>query len=62
MRLISFQHSGRRGIGVMTSDTAFIDLSRAAPQLPTDMRALLGIGKAWQQRVEHAIKGKAADY
>jgi len=62
MRLISFQHSGRRGIGVMTSDTAFIDLSKAAPQMPTDMRALLGIGKAWQQRVEQAIKGKAADY
>ena len=62
MRLISFQHSGRRGIGIMTSDTAFIDLSKAAPQMPTDMRALLGLGEVWQQRVEQAIKGKAADY
>ena len=62
MRLISFQHSGRRGIGVMTSDTEFIDLSKAAPNLPTDMRALIAMGRTWQQRVEHAIRGKAADY
>ncbi len=62
MRLISFNHSGRRGIGVMTSDTEFIDLTRAAPGLPTDMRALLGMGDAWQSRVEQAIRGKEADY
>lgn len=62
MRLISFEHSGSRAVGVMTSDTMFIDLSKAAPNLPTDMRALIGLGSAWQQRVEQAIKGKAADY
>ena len=62
MRLISFNHSGRRGIGVMTSDTAFIDLSKAAPGLPTDMRKLISLGDAWQQRVEQATRGRAADY
>ena len=62
MRLISFQHSGRRAVGVMTSDTAFIDLSKAAPNLPTNMRSLIRLGDAWQQRVEQAIKGKAADF
>lgn len=62
MRLISFQHSGRRAVGVMTSDTAFIDLSKAAPNLPTNMRSLISLGDAWQQRVEQAIKGKAADF
>lgn len=62
MRLISFDHSGRRAVGVMTSNTEFIDLSRAAPNLPTDMRALISMGPAWQQRVEQAIRGKAADY
>lgn len=62
MRLISFNHSGRRGIGIMVNDTQFIDLSRASPNLPTDMRKLLALGPAWQQRVEQAIRGKAADY
>lgn len=59
---MSFQHSGRRGIGVMTSDTAFIDLSKAAPNLPANMRSLISMGTAWRQRVEQAIKGKAADF
>ena len=62
MRLISFNHSGRRGVGIMTSDTEFIDLSKASPNMPTNMRALIGLGDAWQQRVEQAIRGKAADY
>lgn len=61
MRLISFLHQGRHGIGVMAGDTAIIDLARADPKLPTDMRALLGAGNDWRQRVEKAIKGKAAD-
>ena len=61
MRLISFQHRGRTGVGVMASDTTVIDLAKAAPSLPAEMRALLRIGESWRERVEEAVLGKAAD-
>ena len=61
MRLISFNHRGRAGIGVMSTDTTIIDLAKAAPSLPTSMRALLAMGEQWRERVEEAVAGKAAD-
>ena len=45
MRLISFEEQGQARIGVLkdTSAQAFVDLSLAAPTLPTDMTALLAL-------------------
>lgn len=45
MRLISFETQGRPGIGILKSTDAkeLIDLSLAAPALPTDMGALLAM-------------------
>ena len=45
MKLATFTHDGRTRIGVVT-DAGIIDLSTAAPDLPTDMRSFLAAGAA----------------
>lgn len=45
MKLATFTHDGRTRIGVVT-DAGIIDLSTAAPDLPTDMRSFLTAGAA----------------
>jgi 2-keto-4-pentenoate hydratase/2-oxohepta-3-ene-1,7-dioic acid hydratase in catechol pathway len=45
MRLVSFVHGGRTALGILNGDM-ITDLSRAAPDLPTDMSAFLSAGEA----------------
>ena len=60
MRLISYRHQGRAGVGVMTDDTSFVALSKAAPDLPTNLRAILALPDGLA-RVRRAVAGKPAD-
>ncbi len=54
MKLVTFDHSGRAGIGTLHAD-GIVDLAAAAPELPRDMTALLGAGReAW-------VRAAAAD-
>src|SRR5262245_5007616 len=43
MKLATFTHLGRTRVGVVTGDE-ILDLGAAAPTLPADMRAFLGLG------------------
>ena len=45
MKLASFSHGGRQRIGVVVGELV-IDLSAAAPNLPTDMTAFLAAGES----------------
>jgi len=55
MRLATFTSSGFTRIGVIVDDMV-VDLSRAAPELPTDMVALLDAGEAAMDLVRRAAK------
>ena len=47
MRLISYEHQGASGVGVMLDNERFVALSKAAPDLPSlpsTMRGILALG------------------
>ena len=44
MRLVTFDQSGAARLGVCAGDNV-VDLSKAAPDLPRDLVALIGAGK-----------------
>ncbi|HUK58649.1 MAG TPA: fumarylacetoacetate hydrolase family protein [Stellaceae bacterium] len=60
MRLISYRHQGRPGVGVMANDEAFVALSAAAPDLPSNLRLIITLPD-WQARVRRAIEGRKPD-
>jgi 2-keto-4-pentenoate hydratase/2-oxohepta-3-ene-1,7-dioic acid hydratase in catechol pathway len=49
MRLVSFEHGSRRGIGARTADDRVVDFA-ADPGLPTTMRAFVAAGDAALER------------
>lgn len=53
MRLCTFHHAGGLRIGVVTDD-GVVDLSQAAPELPTEMGALLAAGPDALRRASSA--------
>lgn len=60
MRVISYNHDGTHGVGVMVDDTGFVALSRAAPDLPDDLRKILEIDPSLEA-VRAAVAGRNAD-
>ncbi|HEY2664837.1 MAG TPA: fumarylacetoacetate hydrolase family protein [Candidatus Binataceae bacterium] len=56
MKLARFSHQGSSRIGAVVDD-AIVDLLSAAPDLPTEMIALLAAGPAALERVRGAIAG-----
>ena len=60
MRVISYNHNGTHGVGVMVDDKGFVALSVAAPDLPTDLRRILEIDPDLE-KVRAAVAGKSAD-
>jgi 2-keto-4-pentenoate hydratase/2-oxohepta-3-ene-1,7-dioic acid hydratase in catechol pathway len=58
MKLATFTHQGRTGVGVVDGDS-IVDLAAAAPELPRDMTGLLGAGAAALDRARQAA-GKSA--
>jgi 2-keto-4-pentenoate hydratase/2-oxohepta-3-ene-1,7-dioic acid hydratase in catechol pathway len=61
MRLISFEDTGRAGVGVMVGDDGFIDLASAAPDMPNSIREILQNVDGWQDKIAAAVDGKAAE-
>jgi len=59
MKLATFSESGTTRIGVVVGD-GIVDLSAAAPALPTDMLALLEAGPAAIESARQACKGAQA--
>jgi 2-keto-4-pentenoate hydratase/2-oxohepta-3-ene-1,7-dioic acid hydratase in catechol pathway len=60
MRLISYRHQGRAGVGVMTDDNSFVALSKAAPDLPANLRLILALPDGLA-RARRAAAGKRGD-
>lgn len=58
MKLATFTHQGRTGIGVVT-DESIVDLAAAAPELPREMVAFLGAGREALDVARKAVAGKA---
>ena len=58
MKLATFTHQGRTGIGVV-SDESIVDLAAAAPELPREMVAFLGAGRDALDIARKAVAGKA---
>ena len=58
MKLATFTHQGRTGIGVVT-DESIVDLAAAAPELPREMVAFLGAGSEALDIARKAAAGKA---
>jgi 2-keto-4-pentenoate hydratase/2-oxohepta-3-ene-1,7-dioic acid hydratase in catechol pathway len=56
MKLATFRHSGRTGLGVVTGD-GIVDLAAAAPDLPTEMTAFLAAGPAALAAAARAAQG-----
>lgn len=60
MRLVSFSHGGNSHIGCPV-DGQIVDLSIAAPSLPTDLLSLLEMGPEGIQQAEAAAKSAGSD-
>ncbi len=58
MKLATFEHQGRERVGVIVDD-AVVDLSSAAPELPTDMTGLLAAGPSALEAAQAAAEGGA---
>lgn len=63
MHLVTFEQNGRTRIGVLVENGATIlDLSQAAPALPTDMKSLLAAGESARTLVQHAAAQPSAPF
>ena len=60
MKVVSYHHQGRHGVGVVTGAKGVIALSKAAPNLPDDLRKILEIDPTLA-KVRAATAGKSAD-
>jgi 2-keto-4-pentenoate hydratase/2-oxohepta-3-ene-1,7-dioic acid hydratase in catechol pathway len=58
MKLVTFTHDGRTRVGLAREDDV-VDLSVPAPDLPTDMLALLEAGPAAMETARSALDSKA---
>ena len=60
MKIVSYRQAGRHGVGVVTGAKGLIALSKAAPDLPDDLRKILEIDPTLA-KVRAATAGKSAD-
>jgi 2-keto-4-pentenoate hydratase/2-oxohepta-3-ene-1,7-dioic acid hydratase in catechol pathway len=61
VRLISYRHNGQPGVGVMVDDKSFVSLTKAAPDLPRSLKALIAMDGGLA-RAAAAAKDKKADF
>ena len=54
MKLVTFTHDGRSRVGIVAGD-AVVDLAAAAPELPTEMVAILEAGPDALQTASAAV-------
>ena len=62
LRLISYEHQGASGVGVMLDDERFVALSKAAPELPQTLRGILALGEDGLTKAKAAADVREADY
>jgi 2-keto-4-pentenoate hydratase/2-oxohepta-3-ene-1,7-dioic acid hydratase in catechol pathway len=62
MRLVSYHTRDQAGVGVMADDHRFVSLRRAAPDLPSSLKAILELGPAALKGIEAAAKGRDPDF
>jgi 2-keto-4-pentenoate hydratase/2-oxohepta-3-ene-1,7-dioic acid hydratase in catechol pathway len=60
VRVVSYQHQGKPGVGVVTGANGLVTLAKAAPDLPHDLRRILEIDPMLA-KVRSATSGKPAD-
>jgi 2-keto-4-pentenoate hydratase/2-oxohepta-3-ene-1,7-dioic acid hydratase in catechol pathway len=60
VKVVSYRHQGKSGVGVVTGAKGLIALSKAAPDLPGDLRKILQIDPTLA-KVRAATAGKSAD-
>ena len=60
MKVVSYRHQGKPGVGVVVGEKGVIALANAAPALPDDLRRILQIDPTLA-RVRAATEGKSAD-
>jgi 2-keto-4-pentenoate hydratase/2-oxohepta-3-ene-1,7-dioic acid hydratase in catechol pathway len=60
VKVVSYRHQGRPGVGVVTGADALVPLAKAAPELPSDLRQILQVDPTLA-RVRKAAAGKSAD-
>lgn len=60
MKVISFDNKGTHGVGVMVDEKGFVDLAKAAADMPTDLRKVLEVDPTLE-KVRAAVAGKPAD-
>ena len=62
MRFVTFSADGTNRLGVLQSDSGtIVDLSRAAPDLPTEMTDLVALGGAGIKAAEKAVQSASGD-
>jgi hypothetical protein len=60
VKVVSYRHKGRHGVGVVTGAKGLIALAKVAPDLPDDLRKILEIDPTLA-KVRAATVGKSAD-
>jgi 2-keto-4-pentenoate hydratase/2-oxohepta-3-ene-1,7-dioic acid hydratase in catechol pathway len=60
VKVVSYRHQGRHGVGVVTGANGLIALAKAAPDLPDDLRKILELDPTLE-KVRAATSGKSAD-
>lgn len=60
MRLISYRHQDKNGVGVMVDDEGFVALSLASPELPDTLRGILNL-KDGLAMAQASVQGRQAD-
>ena len=61
MKVISYRHQGKHGVGVVSGAKGVVALSKAAPDLPGDLRRILEVDPTLAI-VRAATTGKSADF
>ena len=60
MKVISYRYQGKSGVGVVVGANGVVALSRAAPDLPSDLRTILEVDPTLET-VRAATNGRPAD-
>jgi 2-keto-4-pentenoate hydratase/2-oxohepta-3-ene-1,7-dioic acid hydratase in catechol pathway len=61
MKLATFETGGRQRVGIVLDD-GLVDLSKAAPDIPRDMRGLIAAWPGVEARMQALTKASAADF
>jgi hypothetical protein len=61
MRLVTFHHAQREGIGVQL-ESRILDLGRISPAIPADMKAFLSLGETTLAQIHEALASVKSEW